>query len=99
MLSDLLRDELGYEGVIVTDSMEAEAVLSRSPTPEASVASVRAGADLILTTSTGSYFPVFKALLREAQRDEDFRARVEESAARVLALKERMGLEPPPGTE
>lgn len=95
VLQDLLRDELGYDGVIVTDSMEAEAVLSRSSTPEASVASVEAGADLLLTTSTGSYLPVFRRLLREAQRDEDFRARVEESAARVLALKEEMGLRPP----
>lgn len=96
VLRDLLRDELGYEGVIVTDSMEAEAVLSRSPTPEASVASVDAGADLLLTTSTGSYFPVYRRLLREARRDDDFRARVEESAGRVLALKERMGLKAPP---
>jgi beta-N-acetylhexosaminidase len=98
ILQDLLRDELGYDGVIVTDSMEAEAVLSRSPTPEASVASIEAGADLLLTTSTGSYFPVFRQLMREARRNDDFRARVAESAARVLGLKEEMGLEPPPGS-
>lgn len=96
VLEGLLRDELGYDGVIVTDSMEAEAVLSRSTTPEAAVASVEAGADLLLTTSTGSYFPVFERLLRDARRDDGLRARVEESAARVLALKERLGLELPP---
>jgi beta-N-acetylhexosaminidase len=94
VLEDLLRDDLGFEGVVVTDSMEAEAVLSRSSTPAASVASVRAGADLLLTTSTGSYMPVFERLLREAQRDDEFRARVDQSAARVLALKERLGLRP-----
>ena len=97
VMQDLLRDDLGFDGVIVTDSMEAEAVLSRSSTPAAAVTSVGAGADLLLTTSTGSYMPVFERLLREAQRDDDFRARVDESAARVLALKERMGLRPPPG--
>lgn len=97
VLEGLLRDELGYDGVVVTDSMEAEAVLSRSTTPEAAVASVGAGADLVLTTSTGSYLPVFRRLLREAQGDERFRARVEESAGRVLALKERMGLGLPGG--
>ncbi len=99
VMQDLLRDDLGFDGVIVTDSMEAEAVLSRSSTPAAAVASVRAGADLLLTTSTGSYMPVFERLLREAQRDEDFRTRVDESAARVLALKERMGLRPPGAAE
>lgn len=97
VLQDLLREELGFDGVVITDSMEAEAVLSRSSTPDASVASVRAGADLLLTTSTGSYFPVFRRVLREAKRDEGFRARVAESAARVLELKESMGLEPPAG--
>ncbi|CAN5734946.1 hypothetical protein BH24ACT25_BH24ACT25_02870 [soil metagenome] len=95
ILEGVLRGELGYRGVIVTDSMEAEAVLSRSSTPEAAVRAAAAGADLMLTTSSGSYMPVFKRLLREAKRSERFRARVEESAARVLALKERLGLRPP----
>jgi beta-N-acetylhexosaminidase len=95
VLSGMLRDELGFDGVIVTDSMEAEAVLSRSSTPEAAVRSVAAGADLMLTTSSGSYMPVFARLLREARRSDEFRARVEESAARVLALKERLGLRAP----
>jgi beta-N-acetylhexosaminidase len=95
VLSGLLRDELGFDGVIVTDSMEAEAVLSRSSTPEAAVRSVAAGADLMLTTSSGSYMPVFARLLREARRSDEFRARVEESAARVLELKERLGLRAP----
>jgi beta-N-acetylhexosaminidase len=95
ILEGVLREELGYRGVIVTDSMEAEAVLSRSSTPEAAVRAVAAGADLMLTTSSGSYMPVFKRLLGEAKRSEKFRARVEESAARVLRLKERLGLRPP----
>ncbi len=95
ILKGVLRGELGFRGVIVTDSMEAEAVLSRSTTPEAAVRAVAAGADLMLTTSSGSYMPVFKRLLREAKRSERFRARVEESAARVLELKQRLGLRPP----
>jgi beta-N-acetylhexosaminidase len=95
VLGDLLRDELGYDGAIVTDSMEAQAVLDRSSTPEASVRSVEAGADLLLTTSTGSYFPVYKRLMREAERSPEFAARVEEAADRVLELKRRLGLEAP----
>ncbi|HEV2075642.1 MAG TPA: glycoside hydrolase family 3 N-terminal domain-containing protein [Thermoleophilaceae bacterium] len=92
VLQGVLREELGYEGVVVTDSLEAEAVLSRTDTPTAAVRSIEAGADLALTTSVGSYQPVLGALLREARRDGEFRARVEESAGRVLELKERLGL-------
>ena len=95
ILEEVLRGELGYRGVVVTDSMEAEAVVSRSSTADAAVRAVAAGADLILTTSSASYAPVFARLLREARGSESFRARVEESAARVLELKERLGLRPP----
>jgi beta-N-acetylhexosaminidase len=83
----LLRDELGFEGVVVTDSMEAQAVLARSGVAEASVLAVRAGADLVLLTGSASWNEVFPRLLEEARSDPDFRARVRASAARVLALK------------
>ena len=95
ILDGVLRDELGFQGAVITDSLEAEAVLSRSSTPVAAVRSAAAGADLLLTTSSGSYPPVFERLLREARRSEAFRARVEEAAGRVLALKERLGLRAP----
>jgi beta-N-acetylhexosaminidase len=90
ILRDLLRRRLGYRGVVVTDSLEARAVVRRSPTPVAAVRSVAAGADLALTTGRGSYLPVLRALVREARRSPAFRARVRESAARVLALQARL---------
>jgi beta-N-acetylhexosaminidase len=83
-MTDLLRDELGFEGVLMTDSLEAAAVLAVSDVEESALASARAGVDVILTTGRGSYIRVFRALLAEAQADPDFRARVRESAARVL---------------
>ncbi len=85
--TELLRDELGFEGVVVTDSMEAQAVLAVSGVADASVRSVRAGADLVLLTGSASWNDVYPRLLEEAQTDPEFRARVRESAARVLALK------------
>ena len=83
----LLRDDLGYQGVVVTDSMEAQAVLARSGVAEASARSIRAGADLVLLTGSASWNEVFPALLDEARQDPEFRARVRASAARVLSLK------------
>jgi beta-N-acetylhexosaminidase len=95
VLQRLLRQRLGFRGVIVTDSIEAKAVTERSGPAVAAVRSVRAGADLVLTTGPGSHLRVLRALLAEARRSPAFRRRVEESAARVLALKRELGLHAP----
>ena len=55
---------------------------------------VRAGADLLLLTGRGSYRPVYDHLLAVARSSPAFRARVLESAARVLELKSRGPLPP-----
>ena len=91
----LLRGELGFDGVVVTDSLEAQAVLARSGVADAAERSVRAGADLILMTGSASWNEVFPRLLRTARRSRAFRERVRRSAARVLELKRRLGLELP----
>jgi beta-N-acetylhexosaminidase len=87
IVTGLLRQKLGFGGVIVTDSLEAEAVLARSGVAAAAERSIRAGADLILMTGSASWNDVFPHLLAVARRDEAFRQRIRESAARVLALK------------
>jgi beta-N-acetylhexosaminidase len=95
VLQRLLRERLGFGGVIVTDSLEARAVTDRSGPAPAAVRSVRAGADLILTTGAGSHLRVLRAIIAEARRSPAFRRRVAESAARVLALKRDLGLKAP----
>lgn len=94
VLEDVLRGELGFEGVVVTDSIEAQAVLARSNVADAAVRSVGAGADLVLMTGSGSWNEVYPALLERAESDPDFAARVREAADRVAALKDRLGLTP-----
>jgi beta-N-acetylhexosaminidase len=90
IVTDLLREKLGFEGVIVTDSLEAEAVLARSGVATAAERSIRAGADLILMTGSASWNDVFPHLLAEARGDDAFRQRIRASAARVLALKREL---------
>jgi beta-N-acetylhexosaminidase len=90
VIDGLLRDELGYDGVVMTDSLEAAAVQAVSDVEEAAVASAKAGVDVILTTGRGSYIRVYRALLAEAKADRQFRARVRASAARVLAAQSSM---------
>ena len=87
IVSGLLRRQLGFDGVVVTDSLEAAAVLARSDIATAAERSLRAGADLILMTGSASWNVVYPRLLRAARRDGAFRERVRDAAARVLALK------------
>jgi beta-N-acetylhexosaminidase len=90
IVTGLLRERLRFDGVVVTDSLEAEAVLARSGVAAAAERSIRAGADLILMTGSASWNDVFPHLLAEARRDPAFRKRIRESAARVLALKREL---------
>ena len=53
----------------------------------AALRNVAAGVDMVLTTGRGSYIRVYRALLAEARRSPEFRERVRESAARVIALQ------------
>ena len=94
IIEGLLREELGFRGVVVTDSMEAQASLATGGITRVSERAVRAGADLLLLTGRGSYRPVYDHLLATARSSPAFRARVRESAARVLALKRRGALPP-----
>lgn len=87
VIGGLLRRRLGFRGVVVTDSLEARAVLARTPVDAAALRSIRAGADLALTTGRGSWIRVYRRLLARARGSAAFRTRVRESAARVLALQ------------
>ena len=87
IIDGLLRGDLGYDGVVMTDSLEAAAVQATGDVEQAAVASVEAGVDMILTTGRGSYIRVYRALLERAKSDPQFRAKVRTSAARVLAAQ------------
>jgi beta-N-acetylhexosaminidase len=90
VIDGLLREELGFDGVVITDSTEAAAVQAVTGVEEAAVRNVRAGVDIVLTTGRGSYIQVYRALLAEARRDPAFRERVRESAERVVALQQSL---------
>lgn len=92
LIERVLRRELGFEGVVVTDSIEAQAVIARSNVAVAAERAVEAGTDLVLMTGSGSWNEIYPRLLRRARASAGFRARVREAAGRVIALKRRLGL-------
>lgn len=80
-----LRNELGYNGVIITDSMAMGAVADSYTSDIAAVMAVKAGADIILMPE--SLEKSFNAVLNAVNSGEISISRIEESAERVLTLK------------
>ena len=91
ILGGMLRGDLGFTGVIISDSMYAVAVRDLSP-GERAVRFVEAGGDLVLTGLPEDVPAMASALLAKANADAAFRARVDESCLRILAAKQRAGL-------
>jgi beta-N-acetylhexosaminidase len=91
VVDELLRRDLAYEGVIVTDDLETPAVRAFTSPAEGAVRSVLAGADVALVVgSERGGERAFAALLRAARSERLTRARLEESHARVEALRARL---------
>ncbi len=89
---DLLRGQLGFDGVVISDDVGNAAALAETPLAQRGVDSVAAGVDVVLTVSPADAAPLAQALTDRATADEAFAGRVTEAAGRVLALKERFGL-------
>lgn len=93
VLSGLLRQELGYDGMIVTDCMEMDAIAANYGTVDAAVMAVEAGADLVLISHTAHLQAgAFEALLAAVQSGRISEARIDESVTRLLKYKAKRGL-------
>lgn len=88
----LLRDQLGFEGVAITDDLGSGAVRSSDPVPKAAVRALAAGADLLQVGSASDQAGVREAILQALADGALPQARLEEAAGRVLELKRRQGL-------
>ena len=85
-----LRGELGFEGVVATDSLAMGAVTLEYSPAEAALAALNAGADLLLMPE--SYREAYEGVLAALESGELPVSRIDESALRILRLKEEYGL-------
>lgn len=88
VVTDLLRGQLGYDGVVITDDLSgAEQVAARSPGDRA-IAAIAAGVDLVLVSKVPDVAPeMVQAVVHQAQVDPAFAAQVDAAFQRVLAAK------------
>ncbi|MGH2515029.1 MAG: glycoside hydrolase family 3 N-terminal domain-containing protein, partial [Ktedonobacterales bacterium] len=95
MVNGVLRGELGYQGVVVTDSLYMQGIAVRYSLPEAAVLSVEAGDDLLEGAfDTNSMAAMLAALHDAINSGQISMARINQSVTRILTLKASYGILP-----
>ncbi len=85
----ILREEVGFSGVILTDDLLMEAVAVYDENGDAALMAITAGADMVVTTDYEKEFARVRRALDEGELDE---ARLDESVLRILKWKLRQGV-------
>jgi len=90
IVTEKLRNELGYNGVVITDAMEMGAIADNYTSATGAVCAMKAGVDIILMPEdfTEAYYGIYEAVMNGELSEE----RIDESVLRILTLKERYGL-------
>jgi len=93
IISGLLHDKLGFRGLVMSDSLSAEAVAS-IPIGSRAIRFLEDGGDLIVVRPVDMALTMADAVQARAASRQDFRARVDAAALRVLEAKDAAGLLP-----
>ncbi|RQG89115.1 glycoside hydrolase family 3 protein [Natrarchaeobius halalkaliphilus] len=92
VLTGLLREEMGFDGLIVTDAMSMDAIEDEWGTSDGTRLAVEAGADVIMATGTWQdQLDTYNALHQAYADDELSEERINESVARILETKLEYG--------
>jgi beta-N-acetylhexosaminidase len=95
VITGLLRDQLGFTGVAIADDLASPAVTAVGSIPDAAVAGLNAGADMLYVSGPrGEQEAAYVAVLNAARKGEISRTRLDQAVLRVLTAKEDAGLIP-----
>jgi beta-N-acetylhexosaminidase len=90
IIGGLLRKEMGFDGLVVTDALTMDALASLGPPAEAAVRAIAAEADVLLLPPHPA--ATLRALREAVERQRIPMARIDEAVGRVLRAKARLGL-------
>jgi beta-N-acetylhexosaminidase len=95
IIHDLLRNELGYEGLVFSDDLEMKAVADPYGVPEAACRAIAAGCDQVLICAQPKLvLEAHRALVERAEREASFAARLQDAAARSLRVRAQFPARP-----
>ena len=86
----MLRDELHFEGVVITDALDMGAITTAYEPGEAAVNCIKAGEDMLLMST--DFKEAYKALFDAVINGEIAESQIDESVMRILMVKLRRGL-------
>jgi beta-N-acetylhexosaminidase len=89
IVTDLMRGQLGFDGVVVTDALDAKAVIDVAHAPARALG---AGVDLLLYSKTAASEAGYASLVRDAAASAAVRADVARAAQHIAALRAWLGL-------
>lgn len=95
-IDGVLRTDLGFKGVVISDDLEMGAIRDHFTLEETVVEAVSAGMDVLLFSNTGYQRPtlgkeILDILVEHGEADPAFKVRIEESYERIVALKKHLG--------
>lgn len=88
MVTEVLRDELGFDGVVITDGMNMGAIASQYTSGDAAVRAIQAGGDMILMSA--DFYGAYDGVLSAVQSGTISEERLDQSLRRIFALKEKL---------
>jgi beta-N-acetylhexosaminidase len=94
VMRSMLRDQLHFRGVIMSDDLGSAVAVADIPPEERAVDFIQAGGDMIVAKTAGPAGEMADALVARAGADAAFRRLVDEAALRVLDAKQASGLLP-----
>ena len=92
IITDLLRDDFGFHGVVVTDDVGAAKSVAGVPVGQRATDFIAAGGDIVLTALPSTVPTMHQAITAEMASSPAFADQVEQSVTRVVALKVDRGL-------
>ncbi len=86
-ISGLLREQLGFNGIVFTDALNMGAITNNYTTIEASIRAINAGADVVMISGIDDISPLLQGLSAAVKRGRLSMQRIEHSTEKVLQLK------------
>ncbi|MBK9247706.1 MAG: hypothetical protein IPM69_06220 [Ignavibacteria bacterium] len=94
IITGILREKMNFQGLIVTDALDMNAITNHYSSGDAAIRAINAGNDVVLLPENP--IEAIDALAREAEENPEFAARLRASATRIEAAKEWCRSFPPP---
>ncbi len=91
VITGLLRNKLGFQGLVVTDGMPMQGITDHYSADEAAILAIEAGVDAILVPA--EFVKAYDGVLAAVQSGRISRKRLDESVRRILTVKSWLGLE------